>query len=68
MKHTLLSEIEDCRAALGLGKHRFGMLAASNGRLIDRLEACARRGRSPRIAPETVERVRAFIANTKKEG
>ena len=62
MTNTLLADIEVCRARLGLGKHRFGILAAKNGRLIERLEACARRGRSPRIAPETEEEIRGFIA------
>lgn len=68
MSKPLLTEIEECRAATGLGKHRFGILAANNGRLIERLEACARRGRSPRLAPETIEAIRAFMAQVSQSG
>lgn len=56
MNTDLLSEIEDFLAAEGIGEHRFGILAASNGRLVERLRA------GGRIWPETEQQVRDFIA------
>jgi predicted nucleic acid-binding protein len=51
----LLSEIEAFLSEAGIGEHRFGILAAKNGRLVERL----RDGR--RIWPETEAQVRAYI-------
>jgi len=58
--HTeLLSEIEAFLEAEKLGEHRFGILAANNGRLVERLRS------GGRIWPDTEERVREFIAGRK---
>lgn len=57
MKNTLLQEIEAFLPEAGIGEHRFGILAANNGRLVERL----REGR--RIWPDTEQRVREFIAS-----
>ncbi|TMV86130.1 hypothetical protein FGG78_20165 [Thioclava sp. BHET1] len=55
MKHSLLDEIEDFRAATGLSEHRVGFLLAKNGRLIERL----RLGRP--IEVPTMQRVQAAL-------
>lgn len=55
MNTDLLSEIETYMARHDIGEHRFGMLAVSNGRLVERL----RKGR--RIWPETEQKVRDFM-------
>lgn len=57
MKTDLLSEIDKFLAAEGIGEHRFGILAASNGRLVERLRS------GGRIWPETEQQVRAFISS-----
>ena len=54
--HTqLLEDVERCRAEMGLSEHRFGILAAKNGRLIERLRS------GGRIWPETEAKIRAFL-------
>jgi len=55
MRKNLINEIDQFLSETGMGPHRFGMLAASNGRLVERLRA----GR--RIWPETEKQVRAFM-------
>lgn len=57
---TLLSEIEAFLAETGMSAYYFGILAATNGRLVDRL----RGGR--KIWPDTEARVRAFIRHERK--
>lgn len=57
MNAPLLTEIDRFLAAEGIGEHRFGILAANNGRLIERLRE------GGRVWPETEERVRSFMAN-----
>jgi hypothetical protein len=57
MNATLLSEIDKFLAAEKIGEHRFGILAASNGRLVERLR------NGGRIWPETEEQVRSFMAS-----
>lgn len=56
MQNDLLSEIEDFMRAEKIGEHRFGILAANNGRLVERLRS------GGRIWPDTAERVREFMA------
>jgi hypothetical protein len=56
MKNDLLSEIDRFLASENIGEHRFGILAASNGRLVERLRA------GGRVWPETEDQIRAFIA------
>jgi len=54
--HTkLLSEIDAFLAASGYSEARFGMLAARNGRFIERLRG------GKRIWPQTEQRVRAWM-------
>lgn len=60
MRNDLLTEIEKFMQANGLGPHRFGILAAKNGRLVDRL----RDGR--RIWPETEKQIRDFMRSRSK--
>lgn len=60
MRNDLLSEIEDFLRSENIGEHRFGILAASNGRLVERL----RSGR--RIWPDTEEKVRRFIKDRRR--
>ena len=57
MNADLLSEINKFLAAEKLGEHRFGILAANNGRLVERLRS------GGRIWPETEEQVRKFMAS-----
>lgn len=59
MQQNLLSEVREAMAILGVEAHRFGILAANNGRLVDRLE------NGGRLWPETEERVRSFIASVR---
>ena len=55
MHKSLISEIEEFLAETGLSGFRFGLLAAKNGRLVDRLKG------GGRVWPETDEQVRNFI-------
>lgn len=55
MRKPLLPDIEKFLREYGIGDHRFGILAAKNGRLVERL----RDGR--RIWPETEDKVREFL-------
>lgn len=56
--HTpLLKEIDEFLSETGLGPHRFGILAAKNGRLVERLRA----GR--RIWPDTESQIREFMTS-----
>lgn len=61
MEQNLLTEVREAMALLGVKEHRFGILAAGNGRLVERLEE------NRRIWPETEERVRQFIARVREE-
>jgi hypothetical protein len=56
MHKELLSEIDRFLAAEGIGEHRFGILAAKNGRLVERLRS------GGRSWPETEEQIRSFMA------
>lgn len=55
MSDKLLTEIDEFLAEAEIGEHRFGILASSNGRLVERLRS------GGRIWPETEAKVRAFI-------
>lgn len=61
MEQNLLTEVREAMALLKVQAHRFGILAAGNGRLVERLE------QNRRIWPETEERVRAYIARVREE-
>jgi hypothetical protein len=55
MSVQLIVEIDAFLAESRIGEHRFGYLAAKNGRLVERLRS------GGRVWPETEERVRAFM-------
>lgn len=59
--NSLLSDIEDFLRETGMGEYRFGLLAARNGRLIERLRTPRSNGKPARIWPETEVEVRAFM-------
>lgn len=44
-----------------MGEYRFGLLAAKNGRLVERLRAGRSNGRPARVWPETEIEIRAFM-------
>lgn len=63
MQHDLLSEIDDFLAESGMGDSRFGLLAARNARLMERLrQGVTPKGKPVLIRPETERQIRAFIA------
>ena len=55
MCSQLITQIESFLAETGLSAHRFGMLAAKNGRLVDRLRS------GGRIWPETEVQISNFL-------
>lgn len=61
MNRELLREIDAFLKTAEIGEHRFGILAANNGRLVERL----RNGR--RVWPDTEQRVREFLASRQPE-
>lgn len=61
MSNALLSDIETFLQATGMGEYRFGLLAAKNGRLVERLRAGRSNGRPARVWPETEIEIRAFM-------
>jgi hypothetical protein len=56
MTNDLLSDIEKFIELEKIGEHRFGILAANNGRLVERLRS------GGRVWPETAEQVKGFMA------
>ena len=62
MSTTLLHDIEAFLRETGMGEYRFGLMAAKNGRLIERLRAGRSNGTRPgRVWPETEAEIRAFM-------
>jgi len=62
MSDVLLTEIEKFLSDTGMGEYRFGLRAARNGRLIERLRAgTTPTGKPVWIRPETVEQIREFM-------
>lgn len=62
MRTNLLSDIDAFLADTGMGEYRFGLLAAKNGRLVERLRAgTTPKGKPVRIWPETEMQIRAFM-------
>jgi len=63
MNNTLLADIEAFLAETGMHEYRFGMLAAKNGRLVERLRGgtTPKRNRPVRIWPDTEMQIRAFM-------
>jgi hypothetical protein len=64
MTDTLLSDIEQFLAETGMGEYRFGLKAARNGRLLERLRqgTTPERGKPVWIRPETERQIRDFMA------
>lgn len=60
MNSSLLKDIDAFLAKTGMGAFRFGILAARNGRLVERLRS------GGRVWPETEEMVRRFMAERQK--
>ena len=63
MSNQLLSDIEDFLARTGISADRFGLLAAKNSRLVERLRAGRKGGKAARVWPETEIEIRAFMRN-----
>lgn len=63
MSNTLLSEIEQFLAETKMGEYRFGLRAARNGRLVERLRAgtTPEKGKPVLVRPETEAAIRAFM-------
>lgn len=61
MSTTLLTDIEEFLRETGMGEYRFGILAAKNGRLLERLRKPRSNGRPARVWPETEMEIRAFM-------
>lgn len=63
MSNTLLSEIEQFLAETKMGEYRFGLRAARNGRLVERLRAgtTPEKGKPVWVRPETEAAIRAFM-------
>ena len=55
MHQSLLSQIDEFLAETGMSAYRFGIRAAKNGRLVERLKD------QRRIWPDTEAKVRSFI-------
>ena len=63
MTDTLLTDIEQFLAETGMGEYRFGLKAARNGRLIERLRAgTTPLGKPVWLRPETERQIRDFMA------
>lgn len=62
MRTNLLTDIEAFLSETGMGEYRFGLLAAKNGRLVERLRAgMTPKGKPVRIWPETEMQIRVFM-------
>lgn len=61
MTTQLLNDIDKFLRDTGMGEYRFGLLAAKNGRLVERLRTGRRNGRAARVWPETEVEIRAFM-------
>lgn len=63
MANTLLTEIDAFLAETKMGEYRFGLKAARNGRLMERLRAGATpKGKPVLVRPETEQQIREFMA------
>jgi hypothetical protein len=61
MRSHLLTDIDVFLAETGMGEFRFGLLAARNGRLVERLRA------GGRVWPETEAIIRAFMIDARRQ-
>lgn len=64
MSSALLSDIDAFLRETGMGEYRFGVKAARNGRLVERLRAgtTPERGKPVMVRPETEQAIRDFMA------
>lgn len=64
MIENLLSDIEAFLAETGMGEYRFGLRAARNGRLVERLRSgtTPEKGKPVWVRPETERQIRDFMA------
>lgn len=62
MNNDLLAEIDKFLAETKMGEYRFGILAANNGRLVERLRKPRANGKPGRVWPETERQIRDFMA------
>jgi hypothetical protein len=62
MSVHLISEIDAFLAEFRIGEFRFGLYAANNGRLVERLRS------GGRVWPETEERIRAYMSDCRRAG
>lgn len=62
MQHDLLTQIDEFLAETGMGDSRFGLLAARNARLMERLrQGVTPKGKPVLIRPETEQQIRQFM-------
>lgn len=66
MQTPLLRDITEFLAETGMGEYRFGLLAVSNGRLIEQLRKVRKNGQPSRVWPETETRIRAFMLSERQ--
>lgn len=64
---TLLRDILVFLAETGMGEYRFGLLAVSNGRLLDQLRKVRKNGQPARVWPETEIKIREFMASERSK-
>ncbi|MHA6684465.1 hypothetical protein [Mesorhizobium sp. A556] len=62
MSTNLLTDIDQFLRQTGMGEYRFGILAVSNGRLLERLRTPRSNGQPARVWPETEAQIRSFMA------
>lgn len=63
MANALLTEIDAFLRETGMGEYRFGLKAARNGRLMERLRAgTTPNGKPVLVRPETEQQIREFMA------
>lgn len=67
MRTTLLDDIDTFLAETGMGEYRFGLLAARNGRLLERLRpGTTPKGKPVLVRPETEAQIRDFMRSERK--
>lgn len=67
MRTNLLTDIDAFLSETGMGEYRFGLLAAKNGRLVERLRSgTTPKGKPVRIWPETEMQIRAFMMSERQ--
>ena len=66
MQSPLLNDIMDFLAETGMGEYRFGLLAASNGRLTEQLRKKRKNGAPSRVWPETEIKIRQFMEEERR--